>query len=326
LIRTLAGGFAVSYAAKTPGPSDLDDLSWIPLRGGRLRRWFHAFVLTLRGGWDVLVLHDPETIPIGIFARALRRRPVVFDVHENIPATALTRPWVPLLFRKPLEMSAGWILRLAERTLTLTLAEPGYQSLFRNEHVVFPNYPDTSDYPDPISVGSGEVVHLGDATLVRGVDVGIEACGKAGMPLRLIGRVADDMREELLAHAESHGAALHFDGVKPNREALELVAKASVAIVPWKDLPNYRDSFPTKLLEYLAVGVPTVASDLPGTSGVAAGLPGLTLVPVGDPETLAKAIRDSVALREMAADNAGAVRESFKWPSEDVLAFYLSLV
>lgn len=223
-------------------------------------------------------------------------------------------------------MSAGWILGLAERSLTLTLAEPGYQGLFRDEHVVFPNYPDTRDYPSPVTVGSGEVVHLGDATLVRGVDVGIEACGKAGMPLRLIGRVADGLKDELLSYADSHGAELHLEGVKLNREALELVAQASVAIVPWKDLPNYRESFPTKLLEYLAVGVPTVASDLPGTSGVASGLPGLTLVPAEDAEALATAIGEAVDSRELAAENVSVLRESFRWPSEDVLGFYLSLV
>lgn len=328
LIRSLAGDFQVIYATKRPGPTDRGDLRWAVLRGGRVSRWFRALSLVLASDWDALILHDPETIPIGILARLLRRRPVVFDVHEDIPATALTRPWVPGPLRRPLARLSRLVLRFAEGVMTITLAEPGYRQLFARDHEVFPNYPDTSRYPDPETEARREVVHLGDVTPVRGVDIAVMAAGRSGLPLRLIGRAAPDTRRSLEALAADCGAELIFEGAMPNPEALAAVAGAAVAVIPWKDLPNYRQSLPTKLLEYLALGVPTVASDLPGIAEAASGLEGVVLVPPGDPDELASGIEQALAagFRQKAAAAAPRIRSDFSWPGEEVRRFYLGLV
>jgi glycosyltransferase involved in cell wall biosynthesis len=327
LIRTLARDFAVEYATRAPGPSDTSGLRWVPLRGGRGVRWFRALGLVLRSDWDLLILHDPETIPIGLLARTLRRRPVVFDVHEDIPATALTRPWVPGPLRRPLAVVSRWALGLAEKSLTITLAEHAYSHLFTREHVVFPNYPVTSEYPDPVSDPRREVVHVGDVTLVRGLDVAIAACARAGLPLRLVGPVSPNMRADLSNLAREIRGEVVFDGPRPNPEAMVIAAGAAVAIVPWKDLPNYRDSIPTKLFEYLALGVPVVASDLPGVRGAEVEDLAVVLVEPNDPAALAAGIIDALdgGLRAKAADDVGKVRERYRWPDREVSEFYLGL-
>ena len=54
--------------------------TWVPLAGGRLRRWVGALRLCLSRDVDLNSLHDPETIPAGLLARRLRGTPVVFDL------------------------------------------------------------------------------------------------------------------------------------------------------------------------------------------------------------------------------------------------------
>ena len=108
------------------------------------------------------------------------------------------------------------------------------------------------------------MIHVGDVTLVRGLDTAIEACALAEMPLRLVGPVSSDVQAELSNLARATSGEVLFEGPRPNPEAMRIAAGAAVAIVPWKDLPNYRNSMPTKLFEYLSLGVPVVASDLPG--------------------------------------------------------------
>jgi glycosyltransferase involved in cell wall biosynthesis len=327
LIRTLDTAFAVDYASKEPGPSDTSGLRWVPLRGGRVARWWQALAMVVLRKWDVLVLHDPETIPIGIVARTLRRRPVVFDVHEDIPATALTRPWVPEPLRRPLATTSRWALSMAERFLTITLAEPGYSHLFNREHPVFPNYPDTSGYPSPDPTPRREVVHVGDVTMVRGLDVAVEAAGRAGIPLRLIGPVAEDVREQLTRRATREAAEVIFEGPKPNPEAMAIAAGSAVAIVPWKDLPNYRESAPTKLFEYLALGLPVVASDLPGMRRAGVEDLSVVLVAPGDPEALAVGITSALdgGLGPTARGDVETVRARYRWPDAQVRDFYLEL-
>lgn len=327
LIRTLATDFDVDYASKDPGPTDSSGLRWVPLRGGRPARWFRALGVVMRRRWHVLVLHDPETIPIGLMARALRRRPVVFDVHEDIPATALTRPWVPEPIRRPLAALSRWALHLAERYLTITLAEPGYSRLFQRQHIVFPNYPDTSAYPSPSESPRREVVHVGDVTIARGLDVAIEAAALAGVPLRLVGPVNEETRAGLTKLATDKGAEIVIEGPKPNPEAMAIAAGAAVAIVPWNDLPNYRDSLPTKLFEYLALGVPVVASDLPGIRGAGVDDLAVVLVQPGDPEALADGIERALdgGFGVAARADAGKVRDRYRWPANEVKDFYLTL-
>lgn len=324
LIRSLDRDFAVDYATKKPGPSDKSGLQWLPLAGGRFRRLVGAMALALRRHWSILVIHDPELIPVGLAARWLRRRPVVLDVHENIPATALTRSWVPRAVRSPLSRLLAHLLRFAEKHLVVTLAESNYQSLFSRSHPVFPNYPDTADYPEPVS-GRRSAVYLGDVTEERGLLVAAEACRQADIDLVVVGRVAPAFAAKL--REATDGARLELVGPLPNREALTTIAGGGVALSPLLDNPNYRQSAPTKILEYLALGLPVVASDLPGTRRLVEGLHGVALVPPGDVPALAAEIKETLDSdkRKKSAEQAADVRARFTWPARAVREFYASL-
>jgi glycosyltransferase involved in cell wall biosynthesis len=327
LIRTLAGDFDVVYLARTPGPTDRSGVEYVELRGGRLRRNLQALRLALTGDWQVLVVNDPELMLCALLARLVRRRPVVFDVHEDVPASAYTRAWVPRWARRALSRLMVGLLGFVERFVAVTLAEPGYQHLFSRPHPVFPNYPDTTHYPPPGGDEHGPVVYLGDMTYKRGVDVAIAACSSLGVPLRLIGRVSSDI-EDLLRAGTPSGDGVIVDGSLPNPIALERLAQASVAVAPLRDLPNYRHSQPTKVLEYLAMGLPVVASDLPGTRSLVADLEAVILVEPDDPSQLATAISKARTpdVARQAREQAADIRSRFRWPEAEVQAFYKSLL
>jgi glycosyltransferase involved in cell wall biosynthesis len=327
LIRSLAEEFDVVYAARSPGPIDKVGFEYVELTGGRVRRNVQALRLALTTDWDLCVIHDPELVVSGIVSRLVRRRPVVFDVHEDVPASAHTRAWVPGPLRWPISVLMRGLMRIAELSLTITLAEPGYRRLFAREHPTFPNYPDTTDYPRALTDGEGPVIYLGDVTYERGADVAVAACSKLQTPLRLIGRITSETRSRLV-DASGLGDRLSIDGLVPNRVAIETLTGGSVGLAPLRDLPNYRHSQPTKILEYLAVGLPVVASDLPGTRELVTGLSAVTLVPPDDPDALAAAISEA-RTRDVAAvaqAQAAVVRERFSWPSDEVRDFYRSLL
>ncbi len=325
LIRTLADLVPVTYASRHPGPFDGAGLTWAPLSGGRLRRNLGAMRIMLRPGWSVVVMHDPEMIPAGLLARLLRRRPVVFDVHEDLESQIRYKEWAPWWSKPALRLLARGLYRLAERYLILTLAEPGYQRMFREEHPVFANYPRSGDYPDPREEGDGTAIYLGDVTVARGVDDAAAACALAGVPFVAVGRVDDQLAVDL--NTTGKGEVL-LTGRLPNPEALELVGRASVGLSPLKDLANYRESLPTKTLEYLAMGVPVVATDLPGTSAVLRGLDAAWLIPPGDVEAMSKAIEDAAHpnSKRAAVLQAMEVRRRFRWPEAEVSAFYQTLI
>jgi glycosyltransferase involved in cell wall biosynthesis len=327
LIRTLASEFDVVYASRAPGPTDKTGLEYVELGGGRLRRNLQAIRVALTTRWDVLVVHDPELLVAAVLARIMRRRPVVFDVHEDLPASAYTRAWIPRPVRRPLAGLLRGLVRAVEPILTITLAEPGYQRLFARPHPTFPNYPDTSHYPEARSAQDGPIVYLGDVTFERGADVAVAACSSLGVPLRLIGRITSETRGRLTERSEL-GERLTIDGLVPNRVAVNALTEASVGLAPLRDLPNYRHSQPTKILEYLAVGLAVVASDLPGTRELVEGLDAVFLVSPGDPDDLAAGITQArnPDVAEAARAQAPSIRKRFRWPEDAVRDFYRSLI
>jgi glycosyltransferase involved in cell wall biosynthesis len=283
----------------------------------------------LRGDVDIVSVHDPELIPAALIARVLRRVPVVVDVHEDVPAQVRYREWIPSLLRLPMMWSSRLLLRLAERFCTVTLAEANYRHLFRRDHPVFANYPDAGALPD-LERDGHYVVYVGDIAGSRGADDMVDAVAAMAspLPLRLIGRCRPDLVGPLLSKAADLGVSLSITGPVPHRAAMEEVAGASVGLSLLHDLPNYRDSLPTKVVEYLEIGVPVVASDLPGTRQVVEDLAGVALVPPGDPAAAAAALDRMVAgpkVRLVTAAQAAALRERLAWPDREVTAFYLQV-
>jgi glycosyltransferase involved in cell wall biosynthesis len=323
LIRSLAGIATVAYATRSPAPSDGSGLEWIELRGGRLRRNLTGLRLLFDRRFDAAVVHDPELIPAAILATVLGRRRVVIDIHEHIPGLFATRDWVPRVLQRPLARIAAGLLHLAERVCPITLAEPGYQALFRRRHPVFANYPD--DLPEPAS-GGDVIVYVGDVTVARGMTDLVAALDltRHAAPLRVIGRVDDAVGQQLDLDDD-----ITVYGRLPHHDAMELVNESAVGVSPLRDLPNYRYSLPTKTIEYLAMGLVVVATDLPGTRDAIGELDGVILVPPGDPVALADGLDRAFAdegLRAAAAANARVVREQFRWPAKDVADFYRGML
>lgn len=328
-VGVLAERMPVRYATKPPGPVDTSDHEWVPLQGGRLGRAVAGLREALRGDVALLSLHDPELIPVGLVVRLLRRIPVVFDVHEDVPGQIATKGWLPAVLRRPLAGVALRLLRLAEATMTVTLAEASYARRFSRPHPVLPNYPQADRLGDP-APDRGQIVYIGDVTTTRGAELAVRAVGamREPRPLHLVGRCPPPLRRQLEELAHRLDVKLELPGFLPHPAALEVAAGATVGLSPLADIPNYRDSLPTKVLEYLALGVPVLASDLPGTAAVIAGLPGVRLVAPGDVRAWTAALEEACAgpgLREAAAANVAEVRSRFSWPAQRLVNIYTVL-
>lgn len=327
LVETLRHDAAVTLAVRDPGPASADGIDLRILRGPRIMRSLEASRLLVAGGYDVASAHDPELLPAAIVAGLLGRR-VIFDLHEDLPAQLLTRRGLPRLSRRAAAWMAAALLHLAERVIEISLAEANYATRFHKPHPVFPNHLVAMAAS---SVAHGDrhgIVYLGDITEPRGALTAVEAVARMSspQPLTLIGRCAPELVARLEAAAGAGGVELTLTGFVPPPRALPMVAHHRVAISPLHDTPNYRLSMPTKLLEYLALGVPVVASDLPGSRKALAGADGIVWVPPGDAVALAASLDraiDDERLAEAARTQAPDVIRNYAWPAEAVRAFYL---
>jgi glycosyltransferase involved in cell wall biosynthesis len=114
----------------------------------------------------------------------------------------------------------------------------------------------------------------------KGVDVAIDACRRAGLPLVVAGD--GPLTAALRAHAQ--GADVRFTGAVGPAELAGLRAQTGVALVPSRAV----ETFGLAALEAMAAGVPVVASAI----GALRELDGdVLLVPPGDADALAAAAR-----------------------------------
>ncbi len=322
LIPTLADDFTVEYHARTPVPAVVEGFAWHPFRGPRIIRNLALLFRLVRRELDVAVLVDPETFLAGILAS--RRTRVVFDIHENVPAQIATKN---LPFKKILRRVAASILKAAERAGTIVLAEPGYAELFSRPHQVFENFPRWDAMP-PMAPSDGSVIYVGDITEQRGALHLAQAVAGTDKHLVMVGRCSLELATRIESVVRHGGSTVEMTGRLPWSEAMARLASAAVAVSPLTDTPNYRHSLPTKVLEYLGLGIPVVATNLPGTAEVLMGRPGVTLVEAGDVPALRQAIiaASRSEVRAVAQRSSDIVRSEFEWPTDRVRSFYSALV
>jgi glycosyltransferase involved in cell wall biosynthesis len=106
------------------------------------------------------------------------------------------------------------------------------------------------------------------------------------------------------------GDRIVFHGQVPPRAVKDHLADASAAVLPLtRDLISASFTSPLKLFEYMAAGVPIVASDLPSTREVLSPEESAILVPPDDPRALAEGLRRALGERALAESLARKARE-----------------
>jgi len=117
-------------------------------------------------------------------------------------------------------------------------------------------------------------------------------------------------RAELEAEAARAGLAerLHITGLVPHAEVPRWLAGATLAVAPYPRLDGFWFS-PLKLYEYLALGLPVVASDVGQVREALGGGERGVLCPPGDPAALAEAMAAVIEDRDRANALAEAGRE-----------------
>ena len=203
------------------------------------------------------------------------------------------------------------------------LAEDSYVGRFRRPHPVVPNsvLGSAEAIPPP---GDDRVVYLGRLTVARGALDMIELGRRlpAQVKLELIGNADGDCRDALEA-AHKSGEVV-WRGFVPTTEALPALRGALAGLSLLHDQPNYAHSRPTKIMEYMANGIPVVTTPNPSSVDLVERHDCGLVVPFGDPAAAAETItrlRDDVELRHRLAAHGREAAVSHHMWDRDSAAF-----
>lgn len=283
-------------------------------------------------------LHEPELLPIGLFLKILCRVKLIYDVHENLPEMirdfSRRSKGVAALLAAVFSLIDLVMARCADAILvTSDLWISRYARGGKCVEAIY-NYPRTDLFSGdriPPAVlrrryGSHRVVlYHGQIGRVRGIAMLIKAAKLAaqrvhGLKLILLGPIfGDSYRAELMGVMREEGVdeLVELLDPVPHQQVQNYIALSEVGLIILPPQIVFRESLPIKLFEYMACGVPVVASDLPAIERVVGEIRCGLLVDPTDEKEIARAIAHLLEHPEetkaMGLRGKRAVEEKFNW-------------
>jgi len=305
-------GMKVTYAApfkdmdsKTvPGLINFDVPGALAGRETRVSAAYHAClrIAAIAKHHDAVIIHDPDLLPALGLIRAMNPLgdgpALIWDVHEDVPAQ-VDMLSLPSMVAAPLKQIIRGGEAVAERMFHLMLAEVAYQQRFRKTHPVVPNTTRVMKSPPKYMDGTNRVVYVGALTEARGLRTLIEVAKIApDLVIDVAGNAKGDA-EVRLQEASQAFPNLVYHGFVPNDKALSMLDGALCGLSLLTEQDNYKDAQPTKLLEYMAHGLPFVTTPNPASVDLAEESGAGFVVGFNDAPAVVEACRQLLAKPEL---------------------------
>ncbi|MDQ5839981.1 MAG: glycosyltransferase [Chloroflexota bacterium] len=178
--------------------------------------------------------------------------------------------------------------------------------------------------------GRLRLIHHSNLQRIYGLDLAVEAVSlldpalDAHLDVFGDGPFRRQIEAAIARHAVGDRVTLH--GRVPQDDLPAVLAAADIGLVPTRPEPYMEYSLSTKLIEYVAMGVPVIASDLRTFRSHFDGA-AIRFVPGGDPQALAQAIGTMASDPSAATSQAGEARRQavpYAWAVQS--AHYLAVV
>lgn len=220
----------------------------------------------LRQKADVYHIHEVWFLPI--ISALLRKGKVIYDSHEDAPrdhfercrGRRITRV---MIAEKLFEMYENWKVSQVTGVITATAhISKRFRKINRNT-VTIANYPITDNYIELGNRGERKplLCYAGGISKERGIEQLIRAMSHINAHLLIAGEVSKEYKDRL---QQIEGAdKCTFLGYLDQKNIIKLYQKCLIGCCTLLNVPNAYYSWPIKIFEYMASGMPVIASDFP---------------------------------------------------------------
>jgi glycosyltransferase involved in cell wall biosynthesis len=313
-------------------------------------RWARPFQVPWRLGQallpllpkvDVVHFHDIDILPWMTLIALVK--PVIYDVHENYPEEILSRPGIPRVLRRVLSTAVRWmqigcaavigeIVLVADSQHKDLVGPTLHKTMVLNYATVELLHDVAEDY----TTRPEGVIFLGSQHENNGSMLLTEIADRLrqrlpGMKVYAIDRFADPAyRQKLLDEVSRRGLQDNYvmlPNVKP-QAIMQYLNRCTIAVTCNLRVAQQINGVHTKLFEYMAAGLPTVASDLPHQVKIISeannGLLAQPEYPNSFVEAICQLAADRRRAQQMGLSGQRYFVERYSWESqaETIQSFY----
>jgi glycosyltransferase involved in cell wall biosynthesis len=304
----------------------------VPKPGSRRERivktTWRIFKAALDEDADIYHFHDPELIPVGLLLK-LRRKCVVYDVHENVPKQILDKHWIRPWLRVWVARAANFSEIFGARIFDgIIVANPATAARFPKEKTaVVENFPIRDELACdrflPYLKRPLGAAYVGGLTTIRGIKEIVLAMSMISESLEarlVLAGIFDPPELEDEIKRIVGWDRVEFLGWQSRDGVARVLGQARVGLAVLHPQPNYMEIYPTKIYEYMSVGIPVVAADLPLCREIVQGAGCGILIDPMNPKAIAEAIawllQHEKEAEAMGVRGQEAVRSRFNWNNE----------
>ncbi|WP_371372112.1 glycosyltransferase [Sporomusa aerivorans] len=316
---------------------------------GRLERYknyYQIWKLLNNADYDLYHFHDLDLLPFFALLKLVKRKPVIFDMHENYVQEMLQKAYLPTGIRPIAALAIYLILKICLGIIkNLIVVENGQEKAYnrynpvqiRNYATIELTHQMMNNYqfrePSVIFTGSqyesnGTLLFLEIARLVheKNKEVIFKSIDRFGGNDELRKKV----KRRILEYNLQENVIL-LPNIMP-QQIMQYLNESTVGLSPNLDTPKQRSAIPTKLFEYMAAGIPIVASDLPYNrhfvTETGCGFVAEPSIPLQYAERILWLCENQQLAENIGLKGLNAFREHYNWETESdkLVAFYQQLI
>lgn len=222
---------------------------------------------------DIYHFHDPELILIGMLLKHNGKK-IIYDMHENVPKSINDKSWIIPALRNLISR----LVYLGEKNFLVDIPLIFAEASYCNDYSWAKKYTTVLNMPlidqlspsqkiNTLENGKFSIAYMGVVTALRGSMITIEALKSLkvqGIEVRFecIGPIDNAHKAQLLKLCEEYNLNdIRFYGYLPAHEGWSIIAQCHIGLAVLEPIPNYVESYPTKILEYMAMAIPVIASN-----------------------------------------------------------------
>lgn len=307
---------------------------------------YHQYIKIIKGivdkckklDADIYHIHEPELVPVGIILKTSGKK-IIYDAHEM----TFHQKWdakIPLWQKLPETVGAVLFEKTASCLFDgIVAATPRIKENFPDGKSVtvmnFPKLDIVNDIGDiPYGERENNVVYVGGITQIRGIKEMVEAISLLPDHLDVRLQLAGEFNTKNLqaeVAAMDGWEKVNFHGWISRKQVFELFANSKIGLAPLHKVNRHKESIPNKLFEYMAAGLPVVASDFKNWEEFIKNPPCGRSTDPTDPYEIAEQIEwmlENEKHAKLMGENAKEmVKSEYNWESQEekLVEFYYNL-